>query len=444
MIVPVSCLRLELLQSRADGRARRRIRRRCAWDRSTARHEPRSAVAVPDGEHGVRVVGVDGEQHDAPPAQAAAGKISPAAIRRGPVRRLEQQHAVRGRDRRSGRVKLSPRQAHAHGLAEAVGARQPSRAHRREPLVDASASVPARKAVDDSRRRSSTSTSPRRPARQRGRRPRGLRGMARDIDADARHEPIEPPVRRRSRIPAGCPRACGRPPARRSATCSGDRGRRGSIAATASPTASAAAKPSCAAVAAERGGRRITRNRDCPAARRSRAAAAAAGGLLTRPDHRPFLGAPPRPGAWPRRWCCRASRSAAGAGSSARAARSSREERRRRGGGAVGQRRRDRRRTARSRPPRPQAPPPRRGRSAGRRRARLVEIHHLDDAHVVVGADHAGEHADHGEPVEARIDGREEDIELRQEAGERRDARQREHEDGERQRQTRLGARRGR
>ena len=47
----------------------------------------------------------------------------------------------------------------------------------------------------------------------------------------------------------------------------------------------------------------------------------------------------------------------------------------------------------------------------------LVEIHDLDDAQIVVGADHAAEHADDGQRVEAGRDGRQEDVELAEEAG---------------------------
>ena len=41
-----------------------------------------------------------------------------------------------------------------------------------------------------------------------------------------------------------------------------------------------------------------------------------------------------------------------------------------------------------------------------KRLARLVEIHHLDDPQVIVGADHARQHADHRERHEARLDRR--------------------------------------
>ncbi len=60
---------------------------------------------------------------------------------------------------------------------------------------------------------------------------------------------------------------------------------------------------------------------------------------------------------------------------------------------------------------------------------RLVEIHDLDDAQIVERADDAGEHADHGEPDQIGVDRGEEDVELAEEPGERRDAGQREHED---------------
>ena len=54
-----------------------------------------------------------------------------------------------------------------------------------------------------------------------------------------------------------------------------------------------------------------------------------------------------------------------------------------------------RRQTLDERRARPSAP----ARIGSKRRRRLVEIHDLDDAQVVVGADHAGHNADHGERV---------------------------------------------
>ena len=60
-------------------------------------------------------------------------------------------------------------------------------------------------------------------------------------------------------------------------------------------------------------------------------------------------------------------------------------------------------------------------------RARLVEIHDLDDAQVVIGADHARHDADHGERHEPASIAAREDVELGEEAGERRNAGEREH-----------------
>ena len=69
----------------------------------------------------------------------------------------------------------------------------------------------------------------------------------------------------------------------------------------------------------------------------------------------------------------------------------------------------------------------------------LVEIHDLDDADIVVGADDGGEHADDGERIEAGIDGGEEDVPLAEEAGEPGNAGQREHQDRQDRRHHRIG-----
>ena len=71
------------------------------------------------------------------------------------------------------------------------------------------------------------------------------------------------------------------------------------------------------------------------------------------------------------------------------------------------------------------------GASAGELVDRRVEVHHLDDAEVIEGAHRAREHADHREDEELRLDGREEHVPLGEEAGERRQADQREHQDGD-------------
>ena len=72
---------------------------------------------------------------------------------------------------------------------------------------------------------------------------------------------------------------------------------------------------------------------------------------------------------------------------------------------------------------------------------RLVEPHDLDDAQIVVGAHHRGQHADHRQRIELGIDRREEHVPLRPEAGERRNAGQREHQDGQDRRHHRVGRR---
>ena len=70
---------------------------------------------------------------------------------------------------------------------------------------------------------------------------------------------------------------------------------------------------------------------------------------------------------------------------------------------------------------------------------RLVEVHHLDDPDVVVGADDARQHPEDGEAVKPIVYRRQEDVQLAEEAGERRDSRHRKHEDGERKRERRVG-----
>ena len=74
----------------------------------------------------------------------------------------------------------------------------------------------------------------------------------------------------------------------------------------------------------------------------------------------------------------------------------------------------------------------------------LVEIHDLDDAQIVEGAHRAQQHADDGEAVEPGLDRRGEHIELGEEAGERRNAGEREHHRRQEERHRRVGARKPR
>src|SRR5713101_3423802 len=54
---------------------------------------------------------------------------------------------------------------------------------------------------------------------------------------------------------------------------------------------------------------------------------------------------------------------------------------------------------------------------------RLIEIHHLDDAEIVKRADHAGEHADHGQREQSGLDGSDEHVPFGEEACQGRNAR---------------------
>ena len=72
---------------------------------------------------------------------------------------------------------------------------------------------------------------------------------------------------------------------------------------------------------------------------------------------------------------------------------------------------------------------------------RLVEIHDLDDGQIIEGAHHAGQHADHRERVEPGFDGGEEHVELGEEAGERRNAGEREQQHRQEERHGRRRAR---
>ena len=79
--------------------------------------------------------------------------------------------------------------------------------------------------------------------------------------------------------------------------------------------------------------------------------------------------------------------------------------------------------------------------SPSKARRGLVEIHDLDDAQIIVGAHHARQHADDRGHVEMRLDRGEEDVELGEEARERRNAGKAEHQRGERKREPGLRAR---
>src|SRR5262249_56887811 len=72
---------------------------------------------------------------------------------------------------------------------------------------------------------------------------------------------------------------------------------------------------------------------------------------------------------------------------------------------------------------------------------RLVEIHDLDEGEVVVSAHHAAEHADDGKGKEPCLNGGEEYVELREEAGERRNACEREQKHTQEKRHSWMGAR---
>ena len=73
-------------------------------------------------------------------------------------------------------------------------------------------------------------------------------------------------------------------------------------------------------------------------------------------------------------------------------------------------------------------------------RRRLIEIHDLDDAQIIVSADDAGDDADHGERHKARLHRRQEDEILGEEAGKRRNAGQRKHQHGKDESQALVGA----
>ncbi len=96
---------------------------------------PAQMLAVPHGEHGVGVVGVDGQAAWRGSSQAlqAAGKTSAAAMVRRPPAAVEQKHA-RFVEPGEAPAELRRRQPHADGRAQPVRAREPGRAHRREAL----------------------------------------------------------------------------------------------------------------------------------------------------------------------------------------------------------------------------------------------------------------------------------------------------------------------
>src|SRR5882672_8546204 len=79
------------------------------------------------------------------------------------------------------------------------------------------------------------------------------------------------------------------------------------------------------------------------------------------------------------------------------------------------------------------------GRHRAKSLGRLVKIHDLDDGQVVVGTHDAGEHAEHRESEQARLDRRHKHVPFREEAREPRNPREREQERGEEEGQRRIG-----
>ena len=282
--------------------ARRHTRRRCAWPSVRWRHSPTIRSPSTTREHDVGVVGVDGEQHRRPPSGRAAQQLAgddPARARR----RYRAARRPRRRSRRSGRAP-APRPASRRPPARAARPWPASRAHRREALA------PPLRRAGAPKRRGQAAPAPPRPCR-RAPAPRiahlGQLRREADIDADAQRPRARPRRLRRSRSRAGCRRPCRRRPARRSAISRALRGPAGTM----SATASAATKPSSAARAAGQAGRRMVERVEIAGRRGPGAAAAAApAGLLARPDDACLPARRPRPGARPRRWCCRRFRSA--------------------------------------------------------------------------------------------------------------------------------------
>src|SRR5439155_18974617 len=75
------------------------------------------------------------------------------------------------------------------------------------------------------------------------------------------------------------------------------------------------------------------------------------------------------------------------------------------------------------------------------RLGRLVEIHDLDDHEIIIGADYAGEHAEHRQRKQPGLDRGEEHIEFREKSGERGNAGEREQQHRQEKCHRRLGAR---
>ena len=290
----------------ADGRARRRIRRRCACLRwrcascRSARRRPRSRTTV------LVLLALIASSIGPLPQPSRPGKMSPAAMRRRPPSALEQQRAVLVEIEKAA-VERRRVEAHPDRLAEPGGAGQPGRADRREAFV-APAPQPAARNAGRRPASSAAGAIPGNPVS--ASEVAGYstsRGVDGEVDADADHDEIERARRRRSPIRAGCRRAC--------APCEQDvvrpfvaqrRAPAGTARRSASASASAATKPSCAARAGRRRGPQ--HQRDVEIARRRQpgpAAPAAPGGLLAGPDQRAVGRAVAGQRAWPRRWCCR-------------------------------------------------------------------------------------------------------------------------------------------
>ena len=217
--------------------------------------------------------------------------------------------ASRSRKRPRKRARL---ETHLDRLAERCRARQPGLAHRGESRSSRQRCAQAWKC----RAKASSIAAGCRRVRwpslgERGGRKLGRRRRRGEIDPDA-ERPARPTLAaRRSRIRAGCRRSCGRRAARRSAICRRARRAREPTRPSASPTASAATKPSCAAlVEPDSRAAGPARHRDCPAAtpmsrpRRPRPAVCSSA-QTRRALRRRRRGR----AAWPRHWCCRSSRS---------------------------------------------------------------------------------------------------------------------------------------
>ena len=241
-------------------------------------------------------------------------------------------------------------------------------------------------------------------------------GRRREVDAGADHDEIDPLARAGLRFEqdAGELAAVGQQVVRPFVARAAAPAR--SAPSARSPRPSAATKPSCAARAGGPAG--PLHQRQIEIARRrqpSRGRAGRARRSARRP--RPACLRRRRRGrsAWPRHWCCRS------IGEMQQPV-------------AVGQRRRSLGHRANSEAAAASAPPTigsgHRMKNIVRQHGdeqhalqlrrdrpvegdqRLVEIHDLDDAQIIEGADHAGDDADHREPDQMRVDRREEDVEL--------------------------------